>query len=350
MKIAWNIVTRNLHGHEPLRKKLNEKIAKLEKHLKHFPPDTVHLHITLERHPRKEEYTAALMLRVPSNILQSTKSADDVIKAFDDAVKALLRELEALKADLRREPLWKRKARREQLHELNAEGFSPEPQGEGAGPQKYEDVVRDLFQQHYRELLRHARRHIRYDELAGDIPRNSLDARDIVDEVARQVITKAQRPQGMNWIPWFYHLIHEELKRQCSILKQKAAEEISIDETKPMSEDAERAEGYDVEQPLDIIEEELEPPIVRSEGLIPDPRAQSPDQILAQQDALKQLERDLPKWPRQEREVFELYYFEGLEPQEIAMVTSQPLKVVRENIASIQQRLREQMLKREAIA
>jgi DNA-directed RNA polymerase specialized sigma24 family protein len=117
-----------------------------------------------------------------------------------------------------------------------------------------------------------------------------------------------------------------------------------------MSEDAERAEGYDVEQPLGIIEEELEPPIVRSEGLIPDPRAQSPDQILAQQDALKQLERDLPKWPQQEREVFELYYFEGLEPQEIAMVTSQPLKVVRENIASMQQRLREHMLKREAVA
>jgi ribosomal subunit interface protein len=350
MKLTWNVVTKNLHGHELLCKKLNEKIAKLEKHLKHFPPDTVHLHITLERHPRKEEYTAALTLRVPSNILQSTKSADDVIKAFDDAVKALLRELEALKADLRRESLWKRKARREQLHELNAEGFSPEPQGEGAGPQKYEDVVRDLFQQHYRELLRHARRHIRYDELAGDIPRNSLDARDIVDEVARQVIAKAQRPQGMNWIPWFYHLIHEELKRQRSILKQKAAGEISIDETKPMSEDAERAEGYDVEQPLDIIEEELEPPIVRSEGLIPGPRAQSPDQILAQQDALKQLERDLPKWPQQEREVFELYYFEGLEPQEISMVTSQPLKVVRENIASMQQRLREQMLKREAVA
>jgi len=350
MKLNWNVVTKNLHGHELLRKKLNEKIAKLEKHLKHFPPDTVHLHITLERHPKKEEYTAALTLRVPSNILQSTKSADDVIKAFDDAVKALLRELEALKADLRREPLWKRKARRKQLHEFNAEGFSPEPQGEGVGPQKYEDVVRDLFQQHYGELLRHARKHIRYDELAGDIPRNSLDARDIVDEVARQVITKAQRPQGMNWIPWFYHLIHEELKRQRSIFKQKAAGEISIDETKPMPEDAQKAEGYDAEQPLDIIEDELAPAIIRTEGLIPDSYATTPDQIVALKDALRQIERNLPKWPRPEREVFDLYFYEGLEPEEIAMVIGQPLKAVRKHIASIQQRVRERILKPEAVA
>jgi ribosomal subunit interface protein len=115
MNLAWNVVTKNLHGHELLRKKLHEKIGKLEKHLTHFPPDAVHLNIALERHPRKEEYTATLTLRLPSNILHSRQTADDLIKAFDDAVKTMLRELEAFKSNLRREPLWKRKARREQL-------------------------------------------------------------------------------------------------------------------------------------------------------------------------------------------------------------------------------------------
>jgi len=67
-----------------LRKKLREKITKLEKHLKHFPKNTVHLQIVLERHPRKPLHIAALTLRVPSNILHSEKSARDVIKAFDE--------------------------------------------------------------------------------------------------------------------------------------------------------------------------------------------------------------------------------------------------------------------------
>src|SRR5207244_1702283 len=83
--------------------KLREKIAKFEKHLKHFRPDTVHLQVALERHPQKVLHTAALTLRLPSNILRSEKFAPDVIKTFDDAVKALLRELESLKADLRGE-------------------------------------------------------------------------------------------------------------------------------------------------------------------------------------------------------------------------------------------------------
>jgi hypothetical protein len=58
----------------------------------------------------------------------------------------------------------------------------------------------------------------------------------------------------------------------------------------------------------------------------------------------------VPKWPRLAREIFEFYFFEGLEPEEIAMVIDQPLKIVRENIASIEQRVRERILRQEAFA
>ena len=40
-ELPWNLVTKNLHGHELLRKKIHQKISKLEKHLKHFPADSV---------------------------------------------------------------------------------------------------------------------------------------------------------------------------------------------------------------------------------------------------------------------------------------------------------------------
>ncbi|HEX3625263.1 MAG TPA: sigma-70 family RNA polymerase sigma factor [Verrucomicrobiae bacterium] len=349
MKLTWNLVTKNLHGHEMLRKKLYEKITKLEKHLKRFPPDAVHLHIALEGHPKKDEYTAALTLRVPSDILHSRKSADDIIKAFDDAVKALLRTLTALKADLRRESLWKRKARRNKLHGLKNEGFSPEPQPEGTGPKKYGDVVRDLFQQHYPELLRHIRRHIHQNELANDIPRNSLDARDTLDEVARRVIAKvAQRPKGTSWVIWFYHLIHKELKRQYRILNRKKARHISIDQARTLSDDAERAEGNDAEKPLHIVKQEREPPVLRPEVPPPGSLTAPPGQIAAEKDIVEQLYQGGRNTPKLERQVFELYYIEGLEPEEIAMVTGQPLQRVRDYVASAQQRLRGKILAQEA--
>jgi DNA-directed RNA polymerase specialized sigma24 family protein len=92
-----------------------------------------------------------------------------------------------------------------------------------------------------------------------------------------------------------------------------------------LPKDAEKAAGYDVEQPLDTIEKNLEPPAVRTESLIPDSTAMPPDEFVAQKDALAKLEQDMRNWPRPEREVFELYYVECLEPQEISMVTGQAL-------------------------
>jgi RNA polymerase sigma factor (sigma-70 family) len=222
---------------------------------------------------------------------------------------------------------------------------------EGTGPQKPEDVIREFFQSHYTKLLRHAGHHIRHDELAGDIPKGALDARDIVDEVARQAEAKAgAKPRQMKWLVWIYHLMHQELSRQRRALKQKMIEEVSLEERKKLPEDSEKAAGYDAEKPLDIIEEELEPSVVQRRDLVPDTRIEPPDEILARKDALEQLQRDMRNWPRPEREVYELYFVEGLEPEEIAMVTRQPLKKVQENIAFIQQRLREEMLQEETAA
>src|SRR5437016_9212220 len=90
-----------------------------------------------------------------------------------------------------------------------------------------------------------------------------------------------------------------------------AQQEAAIDETRALPEDAEKAAGYDAEQPLNIIEEELEPPVVRTEALLPDPKAVPPDQTLAQKDLLELLQHNMQNWPRPEREGFQLYSVEG---------------------------------------
>jgi len=134
-----------------------------------------------------------------------------------------------------------------------------------------------------------------------------------------------------------------------SSFQKKEVEEVSTDEIKTLPEDADKASGYDALRPLDIVQEELDPPVVKTEGLIRDPAALPPDEIVAAKDSITRLQQDLRNWPRPEREVFELYFVEGLEPEEIAMVTRQPLKSVRKTISSIQDRLREEMLAQEAI-
>jgi ribosomal subunit interface protein len=344
--LPWNLVTKHLHGHVLLRKKLREKISKLERHLKHFPPDTVHLHISLEQNPKMAHHTAALTLRVPSNILRSEKSAPDVIKAFDDTVKALPRELESLKAELRRDTFWKRKGRREQMHQLKVAGFATQPQPEGTGPQNLGDVIGELLETHYSRLLRYVRRQLWHDITAGEVPRDAIDPRAVADEVARRALSEPQqKPNGMNYLLWFYVLARKELARRRKALRTQAAETVPLEAPRFLPDDLAVAEGYDAEQPLDINQRQLEPPVVETKDLLPDTRVESPDEIMARRELLAEMRRTASNWLKPEREVFELYYVEGFEPDEVAMILGQPENRVQELIASLHQRLRMEALR-----
>lgn len=335
-ELPWNLVTKNLHGHELLRKKLREKISKLEKYLNHFPADTVHLHIALERHSRREYYTAALTLRVPSNILRSKKSGPDIIKTFDDAVKALLRELESF---------WKRKGRRDQLRDFKRTVFTTQPQAEGVGPQNDADVLRDLLEQHNRRLLRYIRRHLWHQVATEELPTGAIDARSALDEVARRALAESQKkPAEFGYLLWLYVLARQEIARRSKEFKAQAKETVPLEAPTIVRDDAEAAAGYDPEQPLDIIENELEPPVAEAKDLLPDARMQPPDEIAARHDLLAQMRKTANTWPKPERDAFDLYFVEGFEPEEVAMVVSQPVNQVLELIAQVQQRLRTEVL------
>ena len=112
MTLKWNLVTKGMRPLSQLQSKLEQKVAKLETHLAHFPPDAVHLQVNLERHPKREWFASALTLRLPSNILESKKDGANPITAFDQAVRTLLREVAGLKAELRRESDYQAVARR----------------------------------------------------------------------------------------------------------------------------------------------------------------------------------------------------------------------------------------------
>jgi ribosomal subunit interface protein len=330
-----NIVTKTISPDDarlPLEKKLQQKIAKFDRHLAHFPPDAVHLQIVLEKHPRKDRYLASLTLRVPSDILHSEEAGRDLVGAFDDAVKSLLRKLKSYKSSLHGEKFWKRKERREKLHALKACGFAFEPQEEGKGPQTHKDVVRELFQRHYKEFLRHARRHILQDELAGDLPKDAVNPFDVLNEVARRAEAKADKgPKRGSWLTWFYGLIHQELKRQRRLWKPKKRKQVGKTKTSPG-------------------ETKVAPSQALADDVIRDRDEAPPVEIAARKDVVAQLEQDIRNWPRPEREVFELYYIEGFDPEEIAMITHQSLKMVRENLESIQRRWRDEVLAQKATA
>jgi len=120
MKLKWTLITKGMRAHNQLQNKLSQKIKKIETHLEHFPPDAVHLQVNLQRSSKRDWFLAALTLRLPSNILRAEKSNSDPIPAFDQATKALLREIAGLKSVLRHESQWNRASRQTSLSRAQA--------------------------------------------------------------------------------------------------------------------------------------------------------------------------------------------------------------------------------------
>jgi RNA polymerase sigma factor (sigma-70 family) len=268
-----------------------------------------------------------------------------VIQAFDVAVKALLRELVALKSELRGEVFWKRKARRSRLREIKASGFTVQPQAEGLGPQSETDVVRDLLKQNGQRLLRYVRRRLWHVTTTAELPAGAIDARAVVDEVACRALTAPEKkPAQLGCLTWLYMLAWQEIARRRRRLKIQAQETLSLETPRMLNDDAEAAAGYDAEQPLDIIEMELQPPVVETKDLLPDMRVEPPDVIVGRQELLAQMRRTANSWSSAERELFELYFVEGFEPGEVATVIGQPVRRVRELITLIHRRLRTEVL------
>ena len=125
MTLKWNLTTKGIRPHGQLRQKLQEKIRKLETHLEHFPQDAVFLQVGLKAHSKKPQFGAGLTLYLPSNVLRAEKMGANPVPAFDQAVRALLREIAVLKASLRREKEWKRVASRESAARMKLFGALP---------------------------------------------------------------------------------------------------------------------------------------------------------------------------------------------------------------------------------
>lgn len=341
MKLTWNIVTKNIHPHAQLQAKIREKIVKLERHLQHFPPDAVHLQIALSRQPRRGQFTASLTLRVPSNILHAEKSAVDPIPALDRAVKALLRELSALKSELRRESLWKRLDRRRSKSTLPLVSFEEMPMPQGEGPQTFADAVSALLQRYYPQLEAYVERQVAKAVERGELPDGALDPRSVVADLSRQVLSRPdRRPQDVSYLIWFYLVAKQELRRRLREFRLQERSEIHCEQPQTLSLAYERSEGYDVERPRELVEQQFDPAVTEAGELFEDAHGHSPDEELSHKDFIDYLHTTASSWPTLDRDIFELHFLEGFEPDEVALLEKKSLREIREGILSVQARIR----------
>lgn len=107
MKTAYS----HMHGdyRESVEKEAQHHIEKLDRLLKHYEPDAVLLHASLEKQPRTSEFELTLNLTLPTGSLRGSGSGPDVRSSTKAAFAEIELQVKKHQQRVRKDYVWKRK-------------------------------------------------------------------------------------------------------------------------------------------------------------------------------------------------------------------------------------------------
>lgn len=94
---------------QPIEQECARHVEKLKRWLKRCAPDLIQLHTTLEKLPRRTEYSLSLDLALPTGTLHATASAADARASAKAAFAELENQLKRHQEKVRKDYIWKRK-------------------------------------------------------------------------------------------------------------------------------------------------------------------------------------------------------------------------------------------------
>jgi RNA polymerase sigma factor (sigma-70 family) len=201
-------------------------------------------------------------------------------------------------------------------------------------------VLRDLLNRFYPRLLCHVRDQLERDASAGEFPINAIDAAAVTDEAVRQALASpSDKPASATYRMWLYSLAKRELRRRYRQLRRQARQTVPLDQAGAPPERIDRS-GVDPIRPREVVEEQFDPLLASVAEWMPDGQHLAPDETAVEADLIDYLRRRSVRWPPRERNVFELHFVEGFEPDEIAIVENIRVSDAREIVQGIQDRLR----------
>jgi RNA polymerase sigma factor (sigma-70 family) len=346
-----------------IEKEIQQHVQKLDRYLHVFRPELVHLHGTIDR-GRRDGFTAALNLRLPTGQLFSNDEGDTPSAAVKVAFSELLGQLKRHKELLRSEHKWKRVrkgsiepvARAEaaverlmgsrEARETSGDAASPAPKTKrdngAAAPEEITTATfaaenRNLFQadiRHYIDanlarLERYIARELRFRESVGDIEPGQVTENEVVDEVVLAALSMEERPRNVSLERWLYRLAIEAVRQLSRPQEEDSALHLEQTVREP------NVSGSD-----EVLLQYHQPgETLNREDVIPDSAAGNPEELAANDEFIAQLDLALRGTRREDRETFLLYAIEGFTVREIGQVFGRELSAVRSSIAAARNHL-----------
>jgi RNA polymerase sigma factor (sigma-70 family) len=305
-----------------IEKEISHQIEKIQKRLRVFRPELVHLKMLLEQSPARDGTDVTANLRLPSGQLTVDKTASTptaaIKAAFDDLSQQINRHKELLRSSHR----WPRWRGSEDSTATSVVPFettiaSVQPLTISA------DDIRSYVNANLGRLERFVDRELHFRQVEQDTPTVGLTTSDVVNEVVARALDDQDRPEKMALEPWLYRLALEAIREMMARLEEL--------ESSVHLEDSRRKQNVRASDEAVLQFHQPDEGWTR-ESSIADRRVADPEQGLYSDEVTALVEGALGGVDRTDREAFLLYGIEGFSLNEIASITGRHPEAVRESV------------------
>ena len=338
-----------------IEREFKHQIQKLEPRLQVFKPDLVHLHATVE--PDNDRgISASLNLRLPSGQMAVQRSGENALaatkSAFADLISQVTKHKELLRGHWTRKSL--RRAGRERLTQMPipARGRPCSHQWQGACADAIElppaemrppaaqtdgAAVADVelwLSANLRKLEEFIDQELNFQIESDRIREDQITREEVIDEVIVSALShEGGKRELLSPESWFHRLALQAIRRL--IHDNADTANISLDAPAGIQNVTGSDENVlQYHQPDDSLPEES---IIRDESV------RTPEEIMAGDEMVAQLDVVLGGVKAGDREAFVLYTLEGFTVDEISRLAGRSAEQVRQSIhdarAHIQQKL-----------
>ena len=311
------IQNRHLDVTKTLERLIDRHSRKVQKILPTFASQDLDLHISLEKLPRAMQYHTVLVLTMPQNTIRveemETNPAPCVLRAFEE----LLRKVKKFKSQLNRERFWRKEA-------------TPKMETPSADTTR---ELEDAINHNLDQVENYIRRELYHHLVTNSIPPGLLQTHALLDEVFLEVSSKASsKPENVPLEQWMFQMARSVVNRRIGSL-EKTREEPHVEERAPVNSRWEDEE-LDFHQPDEVL---------HLEDLMRDEHSVTPEELLIREEAQQDFHNAIAHLPGSIRESFILFYLEGFNSDEVAMITGKNPGEVLEDVEKARIQLRQQI-------
>lgn len=317
-----------------VEREFQHQLQKLQRRLQVFKPELVHFHAIVEQEKGHHAGTS-LNLRLPSGQMAVQTKGENLVTAVKTAFTDLLSQLKKHKDLLRGEWTWKRRrsAGRREMPQPQA-WMEPPQSAPLPGTDEEDGDISRWVNANLRRLEGFVDRELRYRVATEQIREDQISREEVIDEVMVSALShEEEKPDGLSMESWLYRLALQAVGR----LAQTNADTANVSLDAPAGIPNVTGSDENVlqyHQPDDSLQEEN---IIRNES------ARTPEEILASEEMVDQLDLVLHQVSPQARETFVLFTLEGFTVDEIARITDRAPDRIRKSIQQAREQIQHQL-------